>query len=80
MLKEERQYLILEKLQRNRQVTVAGLSAALGVSEVTIRRDLREMDAQVERLYAFANNHWEGQAVSTARQLRMFLERQDSAS
>ena len=46
MLKEERQYLILEKLQRNRQVTVAGLSAALGVSEVTIRRDLREMDAQ----------------------------------
>jgi uncharacterized protein YecE (DUF72 family) len=35
---------------------------------------LCEMDTQAERLYAFANNHWAGQAVSTARQLRMFLE------
>ena len=46
MLKRERQSIILEKLQKDRQVTVAGLSDALGVSEVTIRRDLREMDEQ----------------------------------
>jgi uncharacterized protein YecE (DUF72 family) len=38
---------------------------------------LLEMDADSERLFAFANNHWQGQSVSTARQLRMFLERQD---
>ena len=34
---------------------------------------LREMDAEAERVYVFANNHWEGQAVATARQLRLFL-------
>jgi uncharacterized protein YecE (DUF72 family) len=34
---------------------------------------LLEMDAEAERVYVFANNHWEGQAVTTARQLRLFL-------
>jgi uncharacterized protein YecE (DUF72 family) len=37
---------------------------------------LLEMDENAERLFAFANNHWEGQAVSTARQLRLILERE----
>jgi len=46
MLKEERQLRILEELHDNRQVAVADLSRRLGVSEVTIRRDLREMDEQ----------------------------------
>jgi DeoR/GlpR family transcriptional regulator of sugar metabolism len=46
MLKEERQQMILERLRDDRQVTVTGLSDDLGVSEVTIRRDLREMDTQ----------------------------------
>ena len=45
-LKEERQQLILETLQNNRQVTVAELSRRFDVSEVTIRRDLREMAEQ----------------------------------
>jgi DeoR/GlpR family transcriptional regulator of sugar metabolism len=45
-LKEERQQLILETLRNNRQVTVAELSHRFDVSEVTIRRDLREMAEQ----------------------------------
>jgi uncharacterized protein YecE (DUF72 family) len=39
---------------------------------------LCEMEAAAHALYVFANNHWEGQAVATARQLRMFLEQQQS--
>jgi DeoR/GlpR family transcriptional regulator of sugar metabolism len=45
-LKEERQQLILESVRDNRQVTVAGLSHRFNVSEVTIRRDLRELAAR----------------------------------
>jgi DeoR/GlpR family transcriptional regulator of sugar metabolism len=45
-LKEERQQQILEAVQSNRQVTVAELSCHFGVSEVTIRRDLRELADQ----------------------------------
>jgi DeoR/GlpR family transcriptional regulator of sugar metabolism len=45
-LKEERQQLILETVQDNRQVTVSELSERFDVSEVTIRRDLRELAAQ----------------------------------
>jgi DeoR/GlpR family transcriptional regulator of sugar metabolism len=45
-LKEERQQQILEAVQSNRQVTVAELSHQFGVSEVTIRRDLRELADQ----------------------------------
>ena len=46
LLKMERQQLILETVRDTRQVTVDDLSQRFGVSEVTIRRDLREMDAQ----------------------------------
>ena len=42
-LKEQRQQLILEIARDRRQVTVAGLTSRFGVSEVTIRRDLREL-------------------------------------
>jgi len=45
-LKEERQQLILEMVQDNRQVTVSELSDRFDISEVTIRRDLRELAAQ----------------------------------
>jgi DeoR/GlpR family transcriptional regulator of sugar metabolism len=45
-LKEERQQLILEAVQNNRQVTVSELSRRFDVSEVTIRRDLRKLAAQ----------------------------------
>jgi len=45
-LKEERQQLILEMVQDNRQATVSELSGRFGVSDVTIRRDLRELAAQ----------------------------------
>jgi DeoR/GlpR family transcriptional regulator of sugar metabolism len=45
-LKEERQQQILEAVQSSRQVTVAELSHHFGVSEVTIRRDLRELADQ----------------------------------
>jgi len=46
LLKMERQQLILETVRDTRQVTVDDLSLRFGVSEVTVRRDLREMDAQ----------------------------------
>ena len=45
-LKEERQQQILETVRENRQVTIAELSQAFEVSDVTIRRDLRELAAQ----------------------------------
>ncbi len=35
---------------------------------------LREMEAQAENLFVFANNHWQGQSVSTIRQLRLILD------
>jgi len=46
LLREERHRVILERLQSEGLVTVAQLSQSLGVSEVTIRRDLRELDEQ----------------------------------
>ena len=34
---------------------------------------IKQLDAQAEHTYLFANNHWQGQAVGTARQLRLLL-------
>ena len=34
---------------------------------------IKELDAQAEETFVFANNHWQGQAVDTARQLRLLL-------
>jgi DeoR/GlpR family transcriptional regulator of sugar metabolism len=45
LLKEERQQLIIEAVQDSRQATVVELSRRFDVSEVTIRRDLRELAA-----------------------------------
>jgi DeoR/GlpR family transcriptional regulator of sugar metabolism len=45
-LKEERQELILQATQDHGHVTVGELSCSLDVSEVTVRRDLRELAAQ----------------------------------
>lgn len=39
---------------------------------------LHEMDAEAKHLYVFANNHWQGQSVSTARQLALLLEQPES--
>ncbi|MBL7199778.1 MAG: DUF72 domain-containing protein [Anaerolineae bacterium] len=36
---------------------------------------LVEMNEHAENLFIFANNHWQGQSVSTVRQIRMLLER-----
>jgi DeoR family transcriptional regulator of aga operon len=46
LLKAERQQLILEAVKDSRQATVAELSRRFDVSQVTIRRDLRELAAQ----------------------------------
>ncbi len=46
LLKEERQQPILETVRDNRRVAVDELSQRFDVSEVTIRRDLRELDAR----------------------------------
>ena len=34
---------------------------------------IQELARQSEQVYLFANNHWQGQAVGTARQLKMLL-------
>ena len=34
---------------------------------------IKELDAQAEHTFVFANNHWHAQAVDTARQLRLLL-------
>jgi uncharacterized protein YecE (DUF72 family) len=35
---------------------------------------LLDMDKTAEELYVFANNHWQGQSIDTARQIKMLLE------
>jgi uncharacterized protein YecE (DUF72 family) len=34
---------------------------------------IQDLDGETRDTYVFANNHWQGQAVDTARQLRMLL-------
>jgi DeoR/GlpR family transcriptional regulator of sugar metabolism len=46
MLTAERRQTILDRLGRHGKVVAAELADALGVSEDTVRRDLRELDAQ----------------------------------
>ena len=43
MLKEERQFIILEELRIHNKVLTSELSQSLSVSEDTIRRDLRDL-------------------------------------
>lgn len=50
MNKEERHKLILENLIRNESVTVSDLSLLLDVSQVTIRKDLTELE-KANKLY-----------------------------
>lgn len=45
MLTEERQNAILKELKEKGAVTVTGLSAELGISESTVRRDLQGLAA-----------------------------------
>ena len=35
---------------------------------------INKLDGMSEKTFVFANNHWQGQAVSTIRQLRMMLD------
>ena len=35
---------------------------------------LKKLAGQAEKTFVFANNHWQSQAVGTARQLGMLLE------
>ena len=56
LLREERHLKILQELQNHGQVTATELSEAFGVSEITIRRDLRELadDGLLRRIYGGA--------------------------
>lgn len=56
MLSEERKQLIVRRVHAEGRVLVAALSAELGVSEDTIRRDLRELAAEglVQRVHGGA--------------------------
>jgi DeoR/GlpR family transcriptional regulator of sugar metabolism len=46
VLRERRQQTILEELERAGSVSVAALSQDLGVSDMTVRRDLEELSAR----------------------------------
>jgi DeoR/GlpR family transcriptional regulator of sugar metabolism len=46
MLKEERFQLILQYLQKDNKVILSDLSRLIGVSEDTVRRDIKELSAQ----------------------------------
>jgi DeoR/GlpR family transcriptional regulator of sugar metabolism len=46
LLKAERHRLILELLQQEGNLLVSGVCEAFGVSEMTVRRDLRELEQQ----------------------------------
>ena len=54
--KEDRTSQILELLVKEKKMEVAGLSAHLGVSQVTVRKDLDAMEAQglIKREHGFA--------------------------
>ena len=45
MLASERHELILRSLRRHGRLRVADLAAELGVSAITVRRDLAELDS-----------------------------------
>jgi len=34
---------------------------------------IERLDREAEQTFVFANNHWRGQAVDTARQLKLLL-------
>lgn len=59
MLKEERQQTILEQLRRDGKVLATELSRALGVSEDTIRRDLRDLAVagKIQRVHGGGLTH-----------------------
>jgi len=73
MLSEERRRSILASLARDGKVVAARLVAELGVSEDTIRRDLRELAAQglVQRVH--------GGALPPAPQPGSFADRRGTA-
>ena len=56
MLKEERHKTIVEQLGKNGKALVVDLSAEFGVSEMTIRRDLQELEQNgwIERVHGGA--------------------------
>jgi len=56
MLKEERQQMILDLLEKDKRVIASNLSQHFNVSEDTIRRDLKELDqkGQVKRVHSGA--------------------------
>ena len=73
MLSAERRQAILSTLDRDGKVVAARLVAELGVSEDTIRRDLRELAGQglVQRVH--------GGALPPAPQLGSFARRRETA-
>ena len=44
MLKEERQKIILDKLEKNNIIQVSQMTALLDVTDMTVRRDLKELE------------------------------------
>lgn len=38
---------------------------------------IRQLEQHAERVFVLTNNHWQGQAVANARQLRMMLEEEE---
>lgn len=69
-LPEERRQLVLEKLHQDGKVVASDLSALFGVSEDTVRRDLRELDEAglLKRVHGGALPRSPGVASYTVRE------------
>ena len=69
-LPEERRQLVLEKLNQEGKVIASELSALFGVSEDTVRRDLRELDeaGHLKRVHGGALPRSPGVASYTVRE------------
>src|SRR3989344_956476 len=80
MLTTQRKQLILERLRQDGQIVAKALSEELGISEDTVRRDLRELaaDGQLQRVHGGAlpaskavGNHSPSVAVALADHLQV---------
>jgi DeoR family transcriptional regulator of aga operon len=78
MFAEERLLHIVEMISRNGKVTVAELSEALGVSTVTIRRDLERLEAKELLLRTHGGAMTMNEDLRTAAQEKTFSEKEEA--
>ncbi|PWJ42185.1 DeoR/GlpR family DNA-binding transcription regulator [Sediminitomix flava] len=76
MLKDERHTFILNEIKKNNRVLSSELSLSLGVSEDTIRRDLRELSdvGKIRRVHGGAVQHQEAEGNTVSNYIPFSYE------